>query len=535
MKKLFLLFGLLFCSMPSVRAMEAIIKSLFVKKEVVLSELDEKLYKAILDKDTEKALQYIEQGARVTIVYSQGFTPLVFAASKGLVEVCARLIKGGADVDFRGSELNCPLITACEKGHGNVAALLINSGANVNIVDSINKVWTTPLLEATGRRLVRLCLLLLEKGANPNVGNVFEIAITRNLTPVCRMLIKKGVKIESHFLAYAAKLGKRRICRLLIDNNAKLKDNNALFHAAGSGFHNICKVLIKGGSNVNSSFTSFSYAYISLRYDRWSQPLRLAVYSSHFEVCKLLIENGARPDAHSLIDIATTRSALEKSHLDICKLLIKKGVNVNIIDEDDTTPLIYAARWGRSNLCTLLLEGGAKVGIEDYKGKTALCYAVMRNRLCVCEAIMTHTIVVPIPINVSESSERVFTALLCFKRLKIHKDVHRMILRSIGDLRKDLLQILFLQIKKGKRIPNVYIDIAADEIVQNSKVYLGLLMGKVFKCAKTDEMREYVNPDLLELNFGDKIYENVMKALRENKACLRVRHDEKEGKTCVVQ
>ena len=455
-----------------------VIKSLFVKKEEVPFELDKKLYKAILKKNTREALLYIDQGVRLTIEFSRGLfgASLRLAASRGLEEICSRLIKGGAKVNVKDKRGWTPLACAISGGHFQIYRLLLKNKAKVND----NKA----LIEAVRRGYLDICNYLIENGSYVNARDFFDDPDDPEDSGTWR---------------------------------------TPLIIAAERADFEISKLLIEKGAEVNVKGK-----------EGWT-PLKFAAWHGHLGLCSLLLENGAKDLYTAAYYISALPFRLKQKHLDACKLFIEKGASVNAKTRSGATSLMLAAYNGHSNLCTLLLEEGAVVGMEDNKGYTAFRYAVEHGHLDACEAMVTHTIVVPVPVNVSESYERVYTALLCFKRLKIHKDVHRMILRSIGDLRKDLLQILLFQIKKGKHIPNVYIDIAADEILKSSKVHLRLLMGKVFKSAKTDEMREVLNPDLLELNFGDKIYENIKKALRENKPCLRIRHAEEEVKSCIVQ
>ena len=64
-----------------------------------------------------------------------GWTPLLFAARQGYLDVAKVLVEGGADVDLQDPDLVSPIVTAIVNGHYDVAAYLVEKGADVNLAD----------------------------------------------------------------------------------------------------------------------------------------------------------------------------------------------------------------------------------------------------------------------------------------------------------------------------------------------------------------------------------------------------------------
>lgn len=131
-------------------------------------------------------------------------------------------------------------------------------------------------------------------------------------------------------------------------------------------------------------------------------PLILACRYGHFEIAKLLIENGAILDycltdciyefddykIHELlinkyIDENNINEevneallyAIEERCFDIAKLLIDKGADVNVKDECEDTILMYVCNHGNFEIVKLLIDNGANVNAKNEKGDTALMEA----------------------------------------------------------------------------------------------------------------------------------------------------------------
>lgn len=115
---------------------------------------------------------------------------------------------------------------------------------------------------------------------------------------------------------------------------------------------------------------------------RGSTGLMLASEAGHFEVVKLLIENGANVNAkdnygYPLIHLAICR-------IEILKLLISKGADIEAVNNYDSTTLMEAINWDADKeiIKTLIertLIGNADLEKKDMNGFTVLSMAVSKG------------------------------------------------------------------------------------------------------------------------------------------------------------
>ncbi|KAK7911847.1 hypothetical protein PG985_014328 [Apiospora marii] len=100
-------------------------------------------------------------------------------------------------------------------------------------------------------------------------------------------------------------------------------------------------------------------------------PLLYAVERGHFEVVKVLAEQGANLD---LMSSPTTDTplliAIVERHRSMARLLIEKGANINAKDSFGRTPLYLSASGGLFEEAGLLFNKGAEVDAKDDVGRT---------------------------------------------------------------------------------------------------------------------------------------------------------------------
>ncbi|XP_076237377.1 uncharacterized protein LOC143179360 isoform X2 [Calliopsis andreniformis] len=94
--------------------------------------------------------------------------------------------------------------------------------------------------------------------------------------------------------------------------------------------------------------------------------LHYAARNGHYEICKILLENGAAVNAQTRCGYATAlhRAALQ-GHVDIVRLLLKFGANPNLKDADGYTALHKALMARSSPVCELLLPCTDLTGIPE--------------------------------------------------------------------------------------------------------------------------------------------------------------------------
>ena len=123
------------------------------------------------------------------------------------------------------------------------------------------------------------------------------------------------------------------------------------FQAARTGDIDRVMEFIENGVNIN---------LLNEEYFNHSA-LIFASSAGHFEVCRLLIENGALVDVGDDGGITALMFAAEHGHLAIAQLLIENGVDINATDENGETALTYACAEGHYDVVQLLIDSGANV------------------------------------------------------------------------------------------------------------------------------------------------------------------------------
>ena len=206
---------------------------------------------AIAENHTTVGRTLVEVGANVSARTTMGFTPLLFAAQQGNVEVARFLLAAGADVndwapDGIGGDTNArmfyrphtqahALLVAIDSGHADMARYLLERGADANHSGA----GRTPLHAAVQQRMPAVVQALLSQDADP------DAQLSRNLPLVSRRIrLDNGLaptRIGATAFWLASSYGDLEIMRLLIDGGAdphltSTDGTTPLMVAAGADF-----------------------------------------------------------------------------------------------------------------------------------------------------------------------------------------------------------------------------------------------------------------------------------------------------------
>ena len=127
---------------------------------------------------------------------------------------------------------------------------------------------------------------------------------------------------------------------------------SSLLHvAARNNNHEICKMLLKFGADVN-------------KFDLENQTsLNVAERNTNYSICQLLVKKWKYKEKRISYSKALHICA-RKDDFIMCKKYIS-SINVNEIDEKMWTPLHVAMIFASDKLCELLLKYGADVNAKD--------------------------------------------------------------------------------------------------------------------------------------------------------------------------
>jgi len=331
-------------------------------------------------------------------------------------ERVGRLLADGVNVneDFLS---RIPLHDAVHSANEAIIKMLVEAGADVNRQDSDGR---TALDMYVGfahehwpnAKDVAVVELLLARGARVDIKDQWgrspiDGALARSRPDLVKVLLAKVMNMTIHQAAYVGQWGR---IEPLLDNGADINEKDGegrtpLYHAACLGNQvDVVRHLLARGANVNLGDKTFT-------------PLYGAVYHSHYDVAKVLIDNGADVNVRQHEGMTPLHLAIEFSYTqnptDIIEYLLAHGARADLRDNQGNTPLDTAlASHYRSDIVTILLckiqektiheaahagqweriesllGAGTHINLRDRSGRTALHHAVWGNQVDVAERLI---------------------------------------------------------------------------------------------------------------------------------------------------
>uniref|UniRef100_A0A8C1K6S5 Kinase D-interacting substrate 220a n=1 Tax=Cyprinus carpio TaxID=7962 RepID=A0A8C1K6S5_CYPCA len=278
------------------------------------------------------------------LLWTGGWSALMWAAYKGRLEVAHLLLEKGANPNITGQYSVYPIIWAAGRGHAEIVQLLLQHGAKVNCSD---KYGTTPLIWAARKGHYDCVMHLLENGANvdqegANSMTALIVAVRGGFTEVVKELLKRNPNM----------------------NMTDKDGNTALMIAAIEGYTEIVQDLLDAGTYVNIPDRSGDTVLIG------------AVRGGHVEIVRALLNKYADIDVKGQDSKTALYWAVEKSNATMVRDILQCNPDTEAYTKDGETPLIKATKMRNMEIVELLLDKGAKVSAVDKKGDTALHIAI---------------------------------------------------------------------------------------------------------------------------------------------------------------
>ena len=268
---------------------------------------DRQLIEAAKQGDVAKVLSLLKKGANANVretngqLTRMGYSPLMWAASKGHKAVVEALLAGGADVHAGDSENRTALMMAAANGHPDIAALLIAGGADIHAKSLRND---TALMAAAAGGRPEIVQRLLDMGAAADWANdigetALMAAALRGHAGTVEVLLTGGARVDAIdemgntalILASTGVLyeggGSAETVKLLLADGAEVNGANdsgitALMGAATRGNSEVVRVLLAAGADRKARVFS--------GHDRGETALSLALRNNHGETARLLQE-----------------------------------------------------------------------------------------------------------------------------------------------------------------------------------------------------------------------------------------------------
>jgi ankyrin repeat protein/L-ascorbate metabolism protein UlaG (beta-lactamase superfamily) len=302
------------------------------------------------------------------------------------------------------------IFTAVDEGNLEAVKKLLDK--DPELLSQRNADLLTPLNLAAGNGQVEMVDFLLQKGADPSIGDrensqPIHLAALNGHIPVVDILLAKKVDIDSKDdnlmtpLLFAASRGQVDMTRHLVALGADVKAKNingfgGLLMAAISGNTELVRLFVEKGAKVSEkSSTGFTALHSAASYGRTEivkylidkgadveaetesggQPLSLAVGRNSYDAAVILIENGADVNHKDHNGFTALHEAAGRGNIQVARLLIEHGADINAATPDGFVPLAYAAFADNAGeMARLLILSGADVNPDPCKS----------NKSCTC-------------------------------------------------------------------------------------------------------------------------------------------------------
>ena len=303
---------------------------------------------------------------------------------KILKMVCVAMLLGAVSVNMLVASMIDDMLDSAYKGDLEAVKSLMAKGVNVNVA---NKNDETPFVKAIEGGHLELADYLIENGVDIKRygGYALSKAVEKGNLQSVQYLINKGVDIRyGEYLITATQKGNLEMVKFLVENGAN-NDEKPLILASQKGNIEIVKCLMQ--SLVNKKY--FSSALIE------------ATTNGHFDIVKLLAENGADVDYEAqYLEKTAFIISLEKGYLDIAQYIAEKMKEYKINDighnspYSKKSPLMWAAEKGNLAIVKILVERGANihsyVSADGYMdNRTALMYAAGTGNLEIVQYLLS--------------------------------------------------------------------------------------------------------------------------------------------------
>jgi ankyrin repeat protein len=166
---------------------------------------------------------------------------------------------------------------------------------------------------------------------------------------------------------------------------------SALSWAAGNGFDDVVKLLIKGFSSLKRLELLFRKGAQVNSVDKYGRtPLSYAVWNGNVAVVKRLIRAGARADLKDKIGGTPLSYSICNGNKEVIKLLFKKVSQADSEDDIKKKLLLSAAENGHEDVVKLLLEiGKVDVDLKDDRfSQTPLSWAAANGHEAVVKVLL---------------------------------------------------------------------------------------------------------------------------------------------------
>jgi ankyrin repeat protein len=312
----------------------------------------------------------LENGAYVNVQNDEGETALFLAVSEGKMDGVRWLLESVTDyyhylgccynpdlypreaIDFledKKTEINKMDVSVLESLR---SALLQGDLARIRVIVKQNAAVQVTGFEPAVRRRLEMIELLLKKGGDTEIKNVYESSM------LDQAVLNKDAKCIQLLLQYGAEVNQfSNVFGVMMTP----------LHLASScyGSEELIQSLVGAAANVNCCDSEKH------------SPLHIAVSNGSIKQVKILLKNGA--DVH-ILDTKGRTPLHNVRTLDCAKLLVEYGADVKAVTNCGKTVIFTAAdKQGEGECIRFLISQGVDPLLRDESGKSAFDVAIQRH------------------------------------------------------------------------------------------------------------------------------------------------------------
>ena len=336
----------------------------------------------------------------ITIIKTQS-NPLHVAVDLNDLELAKKIISLGFPINQPNDKMDSTaLMRAIHFGFYNMALLLIENGADLTLqnekgtylhyaVGRENLILAEALIKHNPNLLNQEVTFY---NPHPNLsldflsGAPFTMPVTLNVSPLHLAMVLpnplQGEKLAAFLIQQGAQI-----------NAITPEGFNYLHLAAARGYDEVCKLLINKGINIDSLCR---YIYDSLNFQL--TPLAYAVDNNHLNTVKTLLDQNASYDMDIGLFNNPFYKAVESEQEECIQLFLNRGASIdklNLLGHPKDFPVlleILAASHNEARipLFNLLLKLGMNLNRRSSDQKTYLHHAVILNAKWLCELLLQH-------------------------------------------------------------------------------------------------------------------------------------------------
>ena len=266
------------------------------------------------------------------------------------------------------------IFAACKQGDIDRVRDLILGGTSVNITDTDGR---SLLFYACLHNHEEIVQCLIKQGSNVNLQehkhgwSALYVAAYKDRMAIAQLLINYGVDINAKSQPRILNGESDDVMKSGTSSNiSNISYETALHAAAKKGHISMAKLLLENGANPNAN------AELKVT------PLHLACFKDHVKMTEIMFTYGADPNIPIFDGSTPLIWACQGNKIHMVGLLLQNGANVETATEDNATPLYIASQHGFAEICSLLLRKGANVEVKYQNiNDTPLTIAAYKNHL----------------------------------------------------------------------------------------------------------------------------------------------------------